>query len=538
MDQIMLSSVKPASFSESASHWLMLLALILASALYLSNLNTFQVGAYADDAYYVALARGLVNDGVYGYTNVPGEVNLTRYPFGFPLLLTPMVKLFPDSLVALKAVSLVITVINGWLLYHAGGYFGWGSHPIFRVAVPVLYLSSPLVSGHAGMVMSEAAFTMWLLLALFLLRSSLNSDERSWVYGLLLSGVVFAAATTRTLGYTLLVIVPGALVFGQRHRQLVMFAVGLILIFALTWIALPVRLQDFGISIEYKDMLLEPEKYQGAVQGDTLPARMLSLLWLYATEGVHAVTVPVGGVGPTSQALFSSLGVGFVPPLVGLATSGLVAVGILLSCRSSPIPVVLVVMHCGVLLLWYYYSNRFLYPVLPFLSYYLLVGIERIFSTVFRTLVGVSAGQRDRVLLITASVVSATLVLSGAVRSLPTDTSLDHTLDLQEGTDWIKENTAGDSILVSEQPIVASIYAHRSVVGYPSHSMALLDRIDSYRADYVLIRPLLKWTTPRALELSETAQRILSHVRSKPNIFTPVYSNPAEKTYVYMIDRQ
>jgi len=530
-----MTYIKSLSSSKHQYLWVMLLALVVASMLYYNSLNVFQVGVYMDDASYVALARSLVEKGVYGYTNVPGELHLTRYPFGFPLLLVPVAKLFSENLTALQLTSLAITLINGWLLYRFGSYFGWGDHSILRLSIPILYLFSPLISGHAIMVMSEAAFTLWVLLTLFLLSLILNSDNLSIIYSILLSSVVFAAATTRTLGYPLIIIVLIFLGVAKKYRQMIVFGLGFLAIFAIAWIVLPVNLQDFGLSVEYGRQLREARHYEQVFEGNALLIRILSLLWLYLTEGVHSVVVSIGGVGSTSRAVLGEWGLDFITTIIGLFTSGLIAIGMMRTWRSYPIPFVYTVIYCGSLLIWPFYLPRFLYPVLPFLCYYLLCGIEYIMGAFLPAMLQITDKRRDRILYVSVSIISLILLVASVFRSLPRDTSLNHTIDLEEGINWIKSNTASDVVIMSENTLTAFIYADRSVVGYPSDLENLLNKIEYYGVDYLLIRPRLQWSTPRYLEFSNIAQGILTYVQTEPDIFTLVYSNPAEKTYVYRV---
>lgn len=521
--------------SKSWTNWLFLLGLLAAFFLYSQSLDMFQVGVYMDDASYVALARGLAEEGVYGYTNVPGEVNLARYPFGYPLLLAPLAKLFPENLKVFQLVSLVITLLNGCLLYAVGPQLGWRHSLVLRIFIPLLYLFSPLVSGHAIMVMSEAVFFFWVLLSLYLVILILRSDTQSIVRPLLLSAAVFMAATTRTLGYTLIVVILVAFVASKKYRQLAVFGAGLFATVAIAEAVLPVSWQDFGFSIEYGQQLRNAKQYEQIIAGDSILIRSLSLLWSYLSEGIYSVVVPIGGVGFASRVFWGKLGFGFVPSLLGLIVSCLIVVGMVRSFRECPIPLLFTVIYCGALLLWPFYLPRFLYPVFPFLCSYFLTGIEYILGAALPCFFGVFDEKREATLRVTIAAISILFLLGGTLRSLPTDSSLNHTLDLREGADWIKDNTLRDSVIMSEEPLIAFIYVNHSVVDFSSDPLDLLKQIEKYGIDYLLIRPMLKWTTPKTLELSISAQAILSYIQLRPDIFTLTYHNPMEKTYVYRV---
>ena len=69
--------------------WAMLI--LWTTALTLSRLDAFQIGAYNDDAIYVVLARSLNDAGHYGLINAPGEhPEPAPFPCGFPKRTEPI----------------------------------------------------------------------------------------------------------------------------------------------------------------------------------------------------------------------------------------------------------------------------------------------------------------------------------------------------------------------------------------------------------------------------------------------------------------
>ena len=71
---------------------------LMVAVLWLSmrGWGSFQLGVYQDDATYTVLARSLAGGGPYGLINEPGMPSPPRFGFGFPLLLAPVVKVFPN----------------------------------------------------------------------------------------------------------------------------------------------------------------------------------------------------------------------------------------------------------------------------------------------------------------------------------------------------------------------------------------------------------------------------------------------------------
>ncbi len=59
-----------------------------------------------DDAKYIVLSKSIVEGRHYGLINPPSQVEATRYPFGWPLILAPTYASFNGAFLPLKIVSL------------------------------------------------------------------------------------------------------------------------------------------------------------------------------------------------------------------------------------------------------------------------------------------------------------------------------------------------------------------------------------------------------------------------------------------------
>src|SRR6266487_1209383 len=87
--------------------WLGLVAAVLLVSL--SNYQSYQIGTHYDDARYIVLAQSLAFSNQYGMINGPAPIAPGKYPFGYPLLLVPGLRLFPERLDLLKIPSLFAT---------------------------------------------------------------------------------------------------------------------------------------------------------------------------------------------------------------------------------------------------------------------------------------------------------------------------------------------------------------------------------------------------------------------------------------------
>jgi hypothetical protein len=91
---------------------ILIILIFTCIALSLKNYDQFQIGVWMDDAHYAVLAKSIIFSDTYGIINSPGHPLPTRYPFGFPLLLSSIVWLFPTTPELLNLISLLATLIN------------------------------------------------------------------------------------------------------------------------------------------------------------------------------------------------------------------------------------------------------------------------------------------------------------------------------------------------------------------------------------------------------------------------------------------
>lgn len=131
-------------------------------ALYLLRLDP-AAGLYVDDAYYVVLAKALVNGDGYALISSAATPILPAFPPGFPLLLAPVVAVtqqFPANVPWLKAVSIVamggVAAATYLFLIRDRGAPPWLAGAVALVAV----VTPAFVFLATSTVMAECAFTL------------------------------------------------------------------------------------------------------------------------------------------------------------------------------------------------------------------------------------------------------------------------------------------------------------------------------------------------------------------------------------------
>lgn len=129
---------------------------IIMALLALRNWTAIPIGANEDASYYIVLAESLLKGPVYGLLYNPRLPLPTNFPFGFPLLLAPLIHIFPGDFDILRGIAFVATLLNGVLLFWgwrrlAPGFSYWiglGTSALQVVVLP--YLAVLLVWSWAG----------------------------------------------------------------------------------------------------------------------------------------------------------------------------------------------------------------------------------------------------------------------------------------------------------------------------------------------------------------------------------------------------
>ncbi len=545
--------------------------LVLAVILSLKDYQSFQLGTYRDDAFYTVLAQSLVHSNQYGLINVPGDQpGAPPFPFGYPLLLTPFVLLFPNSLDAMKVLSLIATLSNATLLFWGWQWFSRRSH-WWGIAVVGLYILSPLTVAHTRMVMSESVFTTFCLAAMLLAEQATRRRQNRW-WSLLMSVMLTFVAFTRTVGLVLVITVFAYLLFriGKRvWKELILIGVMMILLVGVIVGTTPVQASSLlplrylrernasfliglgaGITSTDPSDLLPPEylkEDETLTSGERL--NIGALLEDFLVDGakrhigqdLRQAVLPVGG-GAREQALAERMGVPSLPILVGFLTFGLIALGYFrwFAEEGTSVFNLFAILYFGALLLWNWVGPRLLYPIQPQLHIGFLLGIEAVLLWI------PSFGNQDvshklgNALLASAVLILLLLSIHG---SLHIDNTRLHVGDLQARTNWLKSNATPSDIIMTEAPLTDFVYSGRKTVRQPE-SLTSAGELEAFLVDqgidYILIAPEIKWQPNYIPTYSDRTNRLLSQIAVliSENRISVVYSSERDLIKVFRIQTQ
>jgi hypothetical protein len=557
---------KPTRLQAMVWGVLVLLAIIIS----LSNYETYQVGIHFDDAQYVLLAESLLQSHHFGLIYAPGEPVVSRFPFGYPMLLAPLLAVFPGNLDVLKGLSLAATVANAALMFWGWPWFSRKRSHWWALAIVGPYLLSPLTIDHTRRIMSEPVFTTFCLVALAV-TEQIAKGSYAYRGRVVLSVALTCALFTRTIGITLIASVFMYLLLRRGRaawKDIGLCLALMTLLVALIMVATPIRLKDILPSGYFKDenaqFLITPLAYifhngpgsqpasnaePGSVEDSntSFQTRLADYFLIWGFEqhigkDLRLVAVPIGG-GEAEQAIANRIGVRALPDFLGYAVAALVILGFARSAREEHVRVfhVFAVVYFASLFFWVWDDRRLLYPIQPQIFLGLVLGLEALAS------VPAAISQRlNRPFPFGQQVVMMSvvipLILLSAYKSLTIEDSRLHAGDLAARTQWLKANSALSDIIMTEAPDVDYLYGGRKTVAYPAE-LTSLEHLTEYltasQVRFILLAPHIDWQNTYLPKYDASTTQLLALLSSPdagPQI-RPVFASDRDLIRVFEVTR-
>lgn len=496
-----------------------LFAFIVAAVL---SFNSFQVGAFTDDATYIVLARSLAEGKGYVLGNFPVPTPESTFPPGYPLILMPLAYVWPESFLPMQFSSIVATltsIIVFWMIS--------GDRSVIRLNRTAQYIAvlmfalHPWVVSSSNMVMSEAVYTTLTLVTIMALWQLERSVKWRLPLVILLSILLNLIIAVRTVGFSL--VIASLLYFCIVKRD-----IRTTVLLGGAWIVgyLPLFLHNTGTG----GAILSTGYAQQTATASTLIEKLTQIgvnLWHHTSANLPYLLVPL----PTI-------------PLVGSVTLGVTLIFLMilgtrrLTRKGHLIVLYLVSYAGGVLLFWNPIvgsaQTRFLLPILPFLALMTVAGWEETLS--------LADLRQDRRL--TASwlkgitvflIVAITLLYVGRNVQAVLNPIRDKMIDLTIGTAWISENAPNNAIVACQDPVPMSLYTNTYTVSYPTTNPeeTFMDWLLGGNADYLIIAPRLAQSI--SIETDITANAAAQTVLSFPNQFRLVFQDVSASVMVYEI---
>jgi len=396
-------------------------ALAVALMIYWLRLDKV-VGLVVDDAWYVLLAKALATGQGYTLINSPTPGITPFYAPGFPALLSIFYRMspnFPGNIWLLKSVSIAAMMGAGLLAFR---YFRRERELPVWVAFALALATTTypaLVFLATSTVMSECVFTLAQLGAIVLIERGVRAGQLSSAWRFVAAGALVAsfAFLTRPAGVGLPVGAALYLVKEKLFKQAAIFAavvallVGPWVLYSRTHAPTPEQRAEQGANIvqTYSTQLWQRvagQPLSGTITAGDLPERIwnnLSEVGKYDFGGLvfyslfrppePALPMRIGQEGRTISLFFALLAlVGFIATVRERMT---------LAEFVTPLSM-------GVATLWGWEQYRLLLPLVPFLLFYILMGV-RFFAELYQKLFD---APRPRGVLIPLLVFSWLFVLS------------------------------------------------------------------------------------------------------------------------------
>jgi hypothetical protein len=500
-----------------------ILLLILISSLFcLMRFNDIMVGTFFDDANYIILAKSLSTGHGYRLINFPQAPVEEAFPPGWPLLLAPLVALFPENFTVLKLLCLFFWLSSIPLIWKL---FAKRLPAPYGLALGVFVSLSPSLIGMAGTVMSEAAYLFFSLLTLYLFEVW-NRDEGKTRIWLIIVVILLAFFTLmiRTIGLTLLAGILLFLLF-YRGRRYLGFIGGILLL-----IVIPVSWFNYqlGGAFIFSPLYKEHVNYVTSHLGDFV--QIWKHFSFFSLEAFASSLIPVFDLGSVATLLS--------PELNRAASACLILItlfGFGLSVRHCEAKELYVGLYLGILCLWVIYTSgtthqvRLIIPMIPFLYFYFLQAVLRVAAMVGQNY---QKGKAFLNLSLFSFIVCTLLVRNYHEWRNP---AVDRVVDLSVGASWIQENTPVDAIFMGDNARSVSLYIRRQTVEPGYEVPDIEEYIKSTRVSYIIIQPYL-WGWDHNDQLDAYSQtQLLPFLEAHPDTFKQVYRNSAHNTSIYQV---
>ncbi|MCK4596494.1 hypothetical protein KAU04_00590 [bacterium] len=476
--------------------WWVFLGLVLVGGLcsYLAFNPNLSVNG--DNALYIVLGMSWIQGKGNCTICTPGEPPNVMVPPGYPLLLAPFLTLFPNSYLPLKLLSTVLFLLSLPLLLLIIRDRARNLFLALSVAVLSAINLNLLDFGH--MVMTEIPFLFFSLLGILALQRSLKSEgpgmirRRQALFGFSILALVFSYHI-RSIGVVLLVALIAFLILRKRYR-LALVAGLVILCLVLPW---ALRNQAVSEGGGYLDSFVMKNPYNpdlGKITAGDMLLRMQNNLKTYG------ILVILQALFPSLSPYASHKGFSGVLPILGVLATLLTLVGFVIKVRRSITFIELYIFFfLGVCVLWpeMWSGVRFVIPMVPFLTYYFLVGLQGVaanLGTKLTPLMGKSLIWLVAMLMITSSF-SGLATASERLQLYPPRWQ-NYFLVAQ----WCREHTPKESVFVARKPSLFYLFAQRQVLIYPftADTEEMIAFMVRNQVDYVIVDNLSR-TTDRYL---------------------------------------
>lgn len=473
-----------------------------------------------DNAHYIILAKSILQGSGYKDLFEPGLTPHTQYPPGFPLILIPGLILFGNNFSLLKFIIIALALGGFAVFYLMLKQKTEDRNWIFLLSVLAF---SPIMLEYSHWILSEIPYLFFSLLAIYLFeRFSILKKNNIGFFILMAISIAFIYFV-RTIGLSLGLACFIYLLYQRRWKELIILAV-IVGIFIIPWQIRNSRVG--GQAGGYFQQFFAKNPYEPELGNITIfeyLGRVFTNFKLYAFFVVPQILFPV----------ITSI---FLLNVLGFAILVFLTIGLVRTVKTKSLTVreFYLIFFMGITLSWpeVWSGDRFLIPIIPFLLYYIIVGLRH-FSTwiKFKALLPIVVG----LMILLAFADSAKKIspnLTNLSDYLKGNKYAGYPMDWQryfETLTWLKQNTDQDAIIVSRKPPFTYLLSQRKsfLFQLSNDPKKVMDDFYQKKATHLLFDSFY-WT-------GTTRKYVGPVLQTYPDKFEMVYKSPAPEMYVFKI---
>ncbi|MFH1202129.1 MAG: glycosyltransferase family 39 protein [Candidatus Omnitrophota bacterium] len=476
---------------------LVIILLIALGILYASTLHSYLGLSNNDDAQYIILAKALASGQGYRSINYPYNPLQTVYPFIFPLLLTPIVYFFGYNFLLMRILILFFGLGSLYLIYWM---FRQKKDEEFALLCMLLVGISPILYFYQTIIISEIPYIFFSLLALFFIESYANTDSVLNKYLFISCGFTIISFFTRMAGISIFL---GAFFYLFLKKRLTIKKINFlkkVLVFVVicglpffSWIIM--GHSPVGRSFDYTDQFFAMKHYDdeaGIINFIDLFSRVKNNFKYYANALVFDqffIYYKLPAALRNAFALFfmSLFVFGFLEKLI----------------IKKSIFEFYFLFYCLLFLSWPFQEMRFLVPILPFSTYYLVSGLITFASRIKKV--------SYLFLVITLSVI---ILFDFLGLNYISKRFIRITHGQSPVYKWVIKNVPLNSVIIYRFTATMFLLTGRKTILYPwtNSDNRFFRYLRMFNIDYVIVD---KITT-------ETVKYLIPFIEKYPEIFTSV----------------
>ncbi len=471
-----------------------------------------------DNAQYITLAKSILK-GEYRNVAFIGNPTEIEIPPGYPLLITPLIGLFPDTFIPTKLLSFISMLLGIWVCLKL-----FDKHKIPKIAGAIIALAfflNPAFNEFSHWTLTESPYFALSLFGLWIFDKNWET-ENVWKFTITCV-VLIVTMYIRPVAAPLLL---GAFVFLLLKKR---FAKAALFIFTGVIIYGPWLIRNILVRKGDEESFYLINFFGGNATGSAksvgLFERFFANMGKYIFRELPTTFTAVQGE------------TGIVPSIVGLITVLLIGVGLyrLIIRKNSFIPYYIII-YSSMLMLYNprFATFRYLVQLLPLLmiAIWECLSIEKPIRI---------KPWRKQILII----FSIIMLVIAFFRYIPV--AKNNLIILQEysrgnkyagvqnpgwlrfieACDWIKENTDENAGLISRKPRISFILSDRpgKVYVFSQSPRTVLEDIDSSGAEYIIVDKLI----------ATTQAYLIPTIQAYPERFALVHKTPPPETYVFKL---